>query len=75
MTVNSIIVRLHKVLTFVLKHRRIQQVRLLQWECDCEGFVGKFTNSNVIKHELNMMSCRADSSSAEDTLWKSFLEI
>lgn len=36
--------------------------------------MGKFMNSNVIKHELNMMSCRADSSSAEDTLWKSFLK-
>lgn len=31
----------------------------------------KFTDSNVNKHELNMMSYRANSSTAEATLWKS----
>ena len=33
--------------------------------CNREGFVEKFTDSNVIKHELNMMSYRANSSTAK----------
>lgn len=36
--------------------------------------MGKFTESDVIKHELNMMSYRANLRSAETTLWKSSSE-